>query len=491
MASDKTIISLPTIKKVQFAPNTAQAFSELTYNEGLYIKKDSTSSTYPKSVVRIYKNNNNPKKIYVLSKDSTILQATSKYYASASTKPENEIINWNSLSNYVSSEYFDRYSKFSQPENFNILNFDDSSLQSKTVNFYSFTVSSIQNIFSLLQGELVPSLTVNGLTNGTNESSDLDPTNTLGSYLLKSKSIVADYYNDNEQYVEKELNIFNGALYAYWFDKSITNKQLASLTENDLLLYNSTKIKKTKSIDFSEYVDKKYNNVWIQKIDRAIESDAGTGQTYIISQEDTTKSEDDSNRWSPLYSFSEEIGGKNPFLDGTSLDYLINKYVFIQKNDFILNEYSTERELFTLNENVPFSSYDRTFSDGGVKATYSYNGALKRVQKLIFNTEYNIFIPDKAWVEEYFEGSTIDKKARQSPLNYLKTDTDRVEQFSEYLQPIKHLSNLYVLNESYQDQRNNLGQLFPDNPENTIVYEIELENEIDFENGSFVVMEIE
>ncbi len=74
MPVDKTLIKVPKIAFTQLYPNVVSNFNQVTYNEGIYIYNESKKATYPKSVIRIYKNPNNPKKVYFAAKDTSLLE---------------------------------------------------------------------------------------------------------------------------------------------------------------------------------------------------------------------------------------------------------------------------------------------------------------------------------------------------------------------------------------------------------------------------------
>lgn len=488
MSVDKTIIQIPSIYFSQYVPNVASNFNQFTYNEGIYIDSKSANKTYPKSVVRVYKNKNYPKKIYLLSKDTTILDALSQAYSilPPSYTAKDVVNNVPIIERYldVSVENLTKYSKFSQPSNFVSLDFN--SIIGKTINFYCLNSSSIEKIGTNLNGE--PSSEAPAASTRPGNYTDLeDSSQLLVSYYLKTKSLISDYINTPDSYTNEQINVFNGAFYYYWFDKEATINSVGTLTSNDLVLYNTYKIKKTKTIDFSQYVDKKYQNVWVQKIDSEVES-SGAGQNYVIAEEDTSEAEDSSSRWFPLYSYikGEEGEGTTTFSDGTEFDYLADKFIYIQKNDFTLTNQSYERELFSLSESRPFGLFERSIRGDSATGYFDYIGSLNRIQTSILDSQYELFIPDKSYINEYYGGDSV-----KSPLNYLQNSTNRIEQYTENFDRTRHLSNIYVLNSLYKEQRRELGQLFPDSPDNAIVYEIELEQEIEIDNGAFMVVEIE
>lgn len=483
MPVDKTIIKVPKIAFTQLYPNVVNNISQLTYNEGIYLSSNSLNKTFPKSVVRIYKNPSYPKKIYLLSKDTSLIQAASEAFSSFDSSSASTVVENSMLQKYFSSESFDKFSKFIQPENFTELA-SNSELKNKTINFYTISDEAILDMASTLDGEFV-------------EGKELwrsTPSYVIGKedyekpkgLLLKSKSIISDY-NDSQSDNDKSTAIFyNAALYPYWFENSASIDKLQVLSDGQISLLTTTTITKTKTIDFSKYVDKKYENLRIQKIDAEVYP-AGLGRTYIMAQENTSYSEDDDSRWFPMFDTSDDVEGTATFQDGTPYSYLKDKFLYIQKQDLILGSHSNERELFSLNQGNPFGLFERIISGDGATGTFTYYGALSRVTKTIFEQEYEMFVPDKNWINTYYDGN-IEK----SPLNYTGQTSDRVKQFTENFIRDVHLSTFYIFNDLYDsDRASGLGRIVPDDPDKTIIYEIELEQELEFENGTFVVVEIE
>jgi hypothetical protein len=464
MATDKTVIVLPNLKSVQLVPNTAQAFGGIVYNEGIYISRDSTKKTYPKSVARIYKNPNRPKTIYLLSKDTSFKQAVAKRYETSESE-SSEIVKWPSLEEYVISDTqtLSKYSNFSQPSNITSLNFDDSSLINKTINFYVLDPVIYSNIFNNLKGQEISQtieqdyLTVNGLvfysSQELEEFSNLN--SVIYSYFLKSKSIIADNQNEEETYTDKQIELFNGSLYNYWFDSS-KSTNISYLTENDLKLLTTTKVKNAQSLDFSQYIDIKYENVWIQKIDNNINS-AGSysvNNSYVLSN----------------YEVEKTAGSFNGLIDASILETFKNKTLFISKNDLYLKENYKNRQLFKIKSKVDDD-------DGFADFLTNQNGINARKSGAIIQNNRNVF------EYEY----TINFSKEESPIIYDSSDTQRQKQIEDLT--TDDLSSLYVMNDLYEEQRNKFG-FIPDDP-TTTVYELQLNDELQFENGSFVVVEIE
>lgn len=476
MAKDKTVISIPSLYYYQYAPNTAANMSQLTYNEGIYIDTTSLSVTYPKSVVRVYKNKTNPKKIYLLSKDTTIFEAVAKKYANSDNSEEDIVRNWPSLDDYLyyDRESYPKYSTFTQPSNF--ISLDINSLTGKTINFYSLNTSSYDSIVNSLKGEEVPQVlensrdivTKSGVIIGTEDINEVTASSYVGgSYILKSKSLLSDFTNKPTSFTEKQLNIFNASVYAYWFDKQATINNIKSLSYNDISLFKSTKINNVDNFNFNSFVEYKYENLWVQKIDN-----------YASSQD-------------------ESIANNYVFVDLQNSDYLltdedemliniVGKFCLLVKNDILLDEYYKNKELFVGNsairpdnDNKIYGKVSRLLDEA---SAFSYS-SLGRSGRSIFSQQNSLNFNDYN-VNDLSESEISETK----PLIFLRSNSYRITQFNN-LDQNNDLTTLYIFNDNISDQWDKYG-FIPDDP-NTTIYELQLEEELDVENGSFLVVEIE
>lgn len=448
MSIDKTVIKISPIGFTQIVPNVANNVSQLIYNEGIYIKSDSLSSTLPKSVMRIYKNENNPKKIYLLSKDTSIIQAASSYISDTQTFASDTIPTWNAATvneleaNPDYSAYFSKdtdnlqnYSKFQQPSQIKSLDFEGSSLNGKTINFYKLTTDD--EFTSLYSGS-------------NSEKNDLI---TYG-YFLKSKSSISDYSDDDTKYDDSFVTLFNSTMLQNFSKTS----DLRILSDNDITLNKAVKISRTSVVEFQQYIDKTYSDIWIQKVDNDAVYVNGVNGSYVISRLID-------GVWWPITVPNTEIYGSGfSFEDGKSITYLKEKNIFVSKNDEILSDYYLNRQLFK----VP-NSLEKYNPIGNIDSSHLVEGAIRQNTYDIFQTERKINL--NSYNEIYNDGTTN----RGNQVNDLNAS------------PSLYLSTMYILNNDF-DYRN--YPFFPDDI-NTKVYEIELQEVVDFQNGTFVVVEIE
>jgi hypothetical protein len=468
MPQDKTIIKVPSIAYTQVVPNIANNVSELLYNEGIYINRQSLSALYPKSVVRIYKNVNNPKKIYLLSKDTSLMDAISNATKSGTRSTENEIIANPSYQQYVSTdeEQLVKYSKFTQPSNITTLDFTNSSLNGKQVNFYVLSAESYVSLYQTLSGEVVRQVledsgeyrTLNGLLRNSdvplNQLVNYDET--TYSYLLKSKSIVTDFSENSSSAQSKLASVFNASLYAYWQESGSFSK-LKPLTEYEISLYKTKNITSARAIDFSQYVDKKYDSIWTQKVDNEI-AYAGpnsVNDSYVISAYDTYAESWFTFRYNPTFV---------TFPDSNSIEYLYGKNLFFLKQDSIIGESSNNRQLFKMFGDESTISFDRYYRSGDTTEVY---GAFRQNTYEIFDSSYILDLTSSSTTDIYKYANSI----RNTQISNLRNSD---------------LSTIYVLKNTYDYTQ--FG-FVPDNPEQ-VVYEIELDEELEIQNGAFAVVEI-
>lgn len=535
MANDKTVISIPSLYFYQYGVNISKFMGNVTYNEGIYLT-DTTPKTYSKSVVRIYKNPNFPKKIYLVSKDTSLLQAISKKVISVSSDPtiNTEFVNY--YRDYDSGEisykdYFDvdsrdtlsRYSIFSQPSNVSTINYDDNSLVNKTINLYTLSEEAINKIETNF-GNIV-------FSDVSYETAISQSFDIKASYLLKAKSILADYGNDNETYNRSEVELFNASLFENW-DSTKSYKNITPLVDTDLIIKNSYTIKKTKSINFSDFIEQKHDNLWIQKVflnnlttpygkdyDDILQEEF-TKYSYILSVKysipfSSTGYYDDnySYNWVPMYGdtfnrYTNEYGaleedssekladirGKNIFLRKTKL---------LSSNDNGVLEYDRELSVVPDEPLKNFLFFHKS-PDITNAATYisDLNTIIEDYSRLgtFTHAESNIF--DKKPILDFSKDFNVPdayKKTREEIDGYISTYTkpENVDFYSNvtetrYLQEKSldqetDLATMYVLNDEYKNYQ--LG-FVPDDLETT-VYELELDEELHIYNGSFVVVEIE
>lgn len=482
MANDKTVISIPSLYFYQYGPNlTKMIGGGLTYNEGIYLyQTESLSRTYPKSVVRVYKNPYFPKKIYLLSKDTSYKQAAAKVKSLAlgntnkySTDDINDYLSDPSYQDYITSDTqtLKKYSTFTQPDNLENLNFEDSSLINKAINFYIldplvYSDKIYNNLIGPEKSQVVEgsgeNFTKNGLLFESNEEIseviDISKSPTYG-YLLKSKSIITDYKNDSNTYSKLQADLFNASLYYYWSESGSINK-ISYLFEDDISLYKSTKITKTQAIDYSKFVDKKFENLWFQYYDEELRSVNGTiiNGNYIIN----SYYEPD-ERWYNLQT-NPTIGALDPEYTYPLKNLLDNK-MFATRPDQFIGSTLTKRQLF----NIPESERFQTYTNVGNSAQL-VTGAFSQNSFAIFNSVEKLGLSGSSQsdVDVYSFGSEV----RESQISNLK-DSNKV--------------TLYVLN---NDWTYSSYGFIPDDPTVTL-YELELEDELEVENGTFMVVEIE
>jgi len=480
MATDKTVISIPSLYFNQYAPNLTKIIGGgLTYNEGIYLyQTESLNRTYRKSVVRVYKNPYYPKKIYLLSKDTSYKQVAAKAKSLTldmkdySTDDINDYLADSSYSQYITSDVdiLKKYSKFTQPSNLQNLNFQDSSLNNKTINFYTLGLDVYQDkIYNNLAGPEISQvvegsedvITKNGLIFDSSEELleifDLSQTPTFG-YLLKSKSMVTDYKNDSNTYSKLQTDLFNASLYYYWTRSGSIDK-ISYLLEDDLVLNKASTIVKTKAIDFNQYVDNKFDNLWFQYFNDEISSINGTVQNgnYTINSYYTPD-----NSWYNLQD-NPSVGA----LDSEylySLKNLLGKDLFVVRPDQIIGSDLIKKQLFNIPETETFKTYTN------IGTTQLVTGAFSQNSFAIFDSveKLELSASSESDVDIYAFGN--------------QTRIDQIENLTD-----SNKSTLYVLNNNWV--YSSYG-FIPDDPQ-SVIYEIELENELEIENGTFMVVEIE
>lgn len=596
MTKDKTVISIPPIYFYQYGPNLASLIGAYTYNEGIYLKNESLSKTYAKSVVRIYKNPKIPKKIYLFSKDTSLYEAFAGQYKTSSFDEVSSYIGQDFAQQYLGTDEdtLKKFSLFKQPENF--ISLDQNTLNNKTINFYTLTTDSINTLGKVIESfetetttdtniellenfissinewkdflgcdgdgiltvdtppsfeqtldntnkaaEIVAKITANYsdlvdnsvfsesdyLTNlsiittslpfvttistldttcqysdyiigalqkmkETYAQSNIDkwttqPTNFAQdsylntiqtSYYLKSKSIIADYGNDNKTYTRTLTNLFEQTVYTNWGGPNYTG-QLGALNETDIQLYKSTTISKTKQFDFSEYVENKYSNLWVQKIDRYKSGESSdVYDNYVFLDPYNVDS-----------SAGPEILRENRDTPTEKDQILLNmkgKYCLLIKKDVYLFDTYTNRDYFIANSDIrPDTEYvygkvSWTVPEGN---TYAY-AALGRQENKILGSDYSINFNDYN-IQEVNSSDLASEK----PYIYIDSLSKRKTQFENFSFDTG-LSTLYIFNDSFQQEQEEKYGFVMDDPYDT-VYEIELEEELDIENGTFMVVEIE
>lgn len=468
MPQDKTVIKIPSIAYTQLVPNVANNVNELLYNEGIYVNRQSLTATYPKSVVRIYKNINFPNKIYLLSKNTSLMDAISNANKSNTRQTENEIVSNPAYEQYVSTQeqQLSKYSKFIQPSNFASLDFSNTTLQGKKMNFYVLSPEAYLSVYETLSGEVVRQVlegsaeyrTLNGLIRDSDlELSQLvDYSETTYSFLLKSKSIVTDFSENSSSAESKFASIFNSSLYAYW-SESGSFTTLRPLTEYEITLYQTKNINSVQAIDFNQYIDKKYKDVWTQKIDNSI-AYAGPNSrddSYVISLFDPYSETWDTLRYNPTYVL---------FPDSNSITYLYNKNLLFTKQDPVVGENGNKRQLFKILGNERVIEFDKYYRAGTTTEIY---GAFRQNTYDIFESSYMLDLAGSSVIDIYEYANNL----RNTQVSNLKNSD---------------LSTVFVFKDNFD--YSSFG-FMPDDPEQ-IVYEIELDEELEFDNGCFAVVEI-
>lgn len=277
MAQDKSIIKVPGVSSTQIVPKiNTSAQEELVFNNGVFIPKSSLNKTLPKSLVRLWKNEN---KLYIFDRDTTILENLIKYFS-----------NTNSMSISVGSE-------FTQ-----VINDSNSSLLVRntkgTSALFTTTIGSSSNLLdeTTIKSTLVSSNTIlnseilenkqlkiyklkSSISNNyvmkyflpyvaQQEKLSLDTIDNSNFFLrlksiFTSKEILSNY--DNFVYflsiwifpfIDNTLNLSTFNIIKS--NKSIKSKLSGPLIENDLELYKNIVIINNKNIDYN-FVNKTEN----------------------------------------------------------------------------------------------------------------------------------------------------------------------------------------------------------------------------------------
>lgn len=475
MSIDKTVIKIPKVILTQYYPNVVNNVNELVYNEGIYLKKSSLSATYPKSVVRVFKNPLFPKKVYLVSKDTLPIQQAAYWIGRTSTYDginqvwTSNVGSFSGNSNDLKASYgayvpylkleeenIKNYSTLKQPENLTNLNFEDGSLTGKKINFY----------------RLSPELRVSDTTYANNTPIEL---NLIEDYnlTLKNRSSKTDYMFDGTNNRENEVFLLNQLLFSNIgsFD-NVSNLVETMLESNSLSMTKN--VVKTKAISYSDFVENTYENLWVQINEYSQQDSNGyknIPNTYILTNND--------NRY-PIGNDTGDIENVE-FSDGSNISTLLNKIVFIKKpNDYI--PYINERQFFKVSEIERFA---KLFNDP--LTDNSAFGALRQNNYEIFDTEQILSFSN---AREIFNEQAIFGKYIYS--SYEDATTEDYTYYRDQQRATlnnESFSTLSVLNEDINTE--SFRNVIPDDINSTTIYELELDEELDVKNGAFLVVEIE
>lgn len=494
MPVDKTVIKVPKIAFTQLFPNVVSNFNQVTYNEGIYIYNESKKATYPKSVIRIYKNPNNPKKVYFAAKDTSLLE---NYVLNliniGATKDDNpesfkSVAPYNEQSYYWSrtetEDSYRDYSLFSQPNNL-ILN---ENITEKTLNLYRVPQSSEQIAY-------LSSL-----------NSDSRINNNFYEYgvFLKAKSVILD----NEQYDSYEPNKYLSSINYEIDSGSFENKTLlyekflfndienvdsiTPLFETELELFENATIKSVNKINFSEFIVRKFDNLLVADSNGFLfpdKSESG-GETYLQINVDSKmmvlfkKSSTNDSVYYPIYSSidDEDYVGYKTELPEPSVAQSNDDEEGQLLIDLSINYLDDKKILFVKDNNLVSTTKDYEMVD--VKDIlnyrfYSYNpGNLLNVK---FDGSLNL-------KKRGFESFGIEKRLNleyEKDYVKIKPSVDTGVEIESYGDTQLN-STMYVFKDSFNYSKYNF---FPVDFNETI-YEFELDKELDISNGAFVVAEI-
>lgn len=491
MPQDKSIISLPSTSKTVVLPNVATNINKVRYNEGLYILDSSVSATYPKSVIRLYKNPNNPKKVYFAAKDTSLLEnyVLNLVQNGATKESDPNVFRSDSKTAYYWSrteteDSYRDFALFSQPRN---LELNESEIIGKSINLYSLpfistTVSYMSNL-----------------------NSDTEVNVNFQNYglFLKAKSFITDYqnydlYSTNKARTNRAQTsgsfLNKVGLYEKFLFNNITAstdiedeiEKIQPLYESNLQLSKTTKIVNVNKILFSNFIKNKFENKFLfvtenstfTETDKAWEASkyyhnigvqlqAPNYAVFLYNSTDEQTQNFELLHRESVFSITERVGTEEVVNEYRFDDIFKNNLIAINKqNNFISN--IQDIELFNIiNNEKQFRFYDLVNTN---RSDY-YEGQLEITNNKIFNLNKKLFS-----LENYV---TLYKTSVENVTNFI-TDINETD-------PNITLSNVYIFNDSFD--YSNYG-FIPTNIDEEI-YEFELEQEVEFENGTFVVAEIQ
>lgn len=505
MPQDKSVISLPSTSKTSVAPNVATNFQQVTYNEGIYITNSSLNATYPKSVVRVYKNPSNPKKVYFAAKDTSLLE---NYVFDLINKGATKDSNPNTFRLNDTKYYWSRtedessyrdFSTFSQPYNLDL----QSDVTNKKINFYTLPVTSQQVLYMA----------------GLNSDSNINLNFKEYNIFLKAKSYITDYQsydlfksnkakysedsdidNTNQPTIDKvalyEKFLFNNLTGSTNIDSDLNN--IKPLSETDLQLNKSVQILNVNKIKFSDFINYQYDKKFMFLNDKSLyfEKDRQDSarnaenvdfilysggsinnldpNNYILFGYNREYTTDDISggifnaitKGSTLpeadNAYSNTMGGQ--IVNPTSFNFA-NKLVAIIKQNYSISTIKDFEIFKILDDSTSFQFYNsiNNLSD-------AYQGIIQKENDKVFN------------LNKELNGNDY--------ISLFKLELDNINNFytdSNITTTESILTNMYVFKDSFD--YSNYG-FFPTNFDETI-YEFELDQELDFQNGAFVVAEIE
>ena len=469
MPQDKSIISLPSTSKTVVLPNVATNITKVRYNEGIYITDKSAVATYPKSVVRVYKNQSNPKKVYLAAKDTSLLENfVLNLVNSGETKDSSPDIFRASNTQYFwdragTEDSYRDFSLFSQPYNLDI---EPTRAKNKKMNFYSLPLLSRDTSY-------LSSLN----TDTTINNNFLD----YGLF-LKSKSITADYENYDtylaNKYIKSQESATSGERSqktnflnrASLYQKFLYNNyedisKISSLYETDLSIFENATVQRVNTITFADFISNSYNDILPQKIivkDGALSGGGtSTANTYVL-WKDSKTSPNIIIRESTINS-SDRTATPN-FTDGLPIESLLSRYVYFTKNNYLVPTIKDVEMVDNTNlRNVEafLKEFAHLYTTFEGSRTNIIEGALLRDTKKVFSITKELNLDDQVYYTDNVINTTEDL-------------TDKI-------------SNFYVFEESF----NYNNYLFVPADPNETIYEFELDKEVDIPNGCFVVAEIE
>jgi hypothetical protein len=488
MPKDKSVISIPSTSKIVVFPNVAANFSTAIYNEGIYITKSSILATYPKSVVRIYKNPSNPKKIYFAAKDTSLLES---FVFDLVNKGQTKDSNPDSFRESSTSYFWDRagsessyrdFSSFSQPRNLEI---EQSQVLNKSINLYSIPLVSQQVSYM------------------SSLNTDTEINNLFLQYgmFLKAKSSISDYesydlYSSNKATTNTAETsgswINRVGLYEKFLFNQLTSssdiesdlKTIQPLYEKDLQLDKSVKILNVNKITFSDFVSNNFDKQFMFVTEGSAffnegKTWSGSGYysnigvqvqtpnyvTFLYNGEDDQKQNFYLLTKGSIFAINEIVNGTETSNEYSFDQVFGNSLVALKKQNSAVNTI-TDFEIFNVSNNTKqFRYYDSDFD----RSDY-YEGQIEKENNKIFNLNKKLNS-----LEDY--------------VTLYRTSVDGLSNFiidKEETNPNYARTSVYLFKDSFN--YSDYGFIPTDISET--IYEFEIDQELDIQNGTFVVAEI-
>ncbi len=514
MPQDKSIISLPSTSKFSVLPNVATNVQQVKYNEGLYVSDSSLKATYPKSVIRIYKNPNNPKKVYFAAKDTSLLE---NYVFNLVNKGATKDSDPNTFRTSAETAYYwsrteteksyRDFSVFSQPYN---LNLETSDVIGKKLNFYTLPIVSQQVLY----------------LSGLNSDSEINLNFKEYNIFLKAKSYITDYQNYDSFKSNKakraeasdvggaeQPTVDKAALYQKFLFNQLTGSSdiesdlnsIKPLSESELQLNKSVQITNINKIKFSDFVEASYEDenglVFLNddsipkdrtntsnkthkkvKFDKWIELGSNYGQ-FTVLQVDQIEESSTVFKWFVDKNLTDlnDIQLKSLFKD---------RYVAIKKKNLLIDTITDQQLIKPLSYGDSTSYefgplYYYVEKDNDIFKEYGYySGSIGYEKNKMFNLNKELYLNTLFGnYENYSSVENADFALLYNP----DRSTDETY-FRSYDEPLENiLATTYFFDKSFN--YSDYGFLATDLDET--IYEFELDQELDYENGTYIVAEIE